>query len=665
MNNIKIEINDIENKNNKIFLNDILLSSNNPRYTLINNAYINLIDFLKKEKDEKNQQEIFIKLLKNEGNFNDLIRLLNNIYNFEFNNLWEPIYLIQNENKYIVAEGNRRIMTLNLILNNFHLPDFDKLNIYEYSSYSNNIDEKIHKNDYEEYDNFLNKAKYNYDECKKIITKIQEKYLGKIWTLYVNVINDSEKLWQMIYDKHLTGERPGIRQWSRTKYFADLLSMFPEGINFNENNVLINEKIKFIFQKIKREPKMVINDFHEAQYIYSLFYFYRGYNDDKEEVDNFNIKDILEEMISLNKPSALERIHSFNKIKRLFCIHNVLIDENKFDEEYIRINFSKVNHRIEIKYKLIKPSSFFIFIIDKWLNKELTTRPFKNESKILQDFQSKVLDHFDFSNKLEKEELRKVDEFQISLESLNNLIKANEPFHDKKTIEPFKKARNLRLNIQKFLENNISIFSSKIIIKDDSPEYIFVILLDQLKWNFSESAKTKFLNAASCTIRSFFEQLILWAYINYYKEENKELIDVWCTGNVVSDLFRELQNSYNNKEKKETFKYRKLYNFKSLNDITLSNIFGQIINNDKNKNELIKYIKSLLLKDEQNKNKLSLLNEAVHASHRFYFSENFCDILDSIHESFNIINNIISYIDFNKLNNLNSQIFERLKEKNK
>lgn len=500
---IKI-VNEKDEIQKNISIDDILLSSNNPRFTLINSIDDNLIDFFKNEKDFENQNLIFNKLLSSEGDFSDLIKLLNNILEFGFINSGEHIFLIQlTENKYVVAEGNRRMMCLKLILNKFEMPKFHDFSLSNNSNYANHINETINQNEYDEEDNDIED---NYNEVLNILQKIKEKYKISEWKLKIEIINEDEKLWNNIYDKHLTGMRSGMRQWSRSKYFADLLSIFKDGIIEQDKS---SHKMKSIFLKIKRDEQTVISDFKEAQYIYSLFYFYRKFNDNKEYVDDFNIKEILDEMIYLNRPSALERNHSFNKIKNLFCTNNINVDSKKFNNDYIRLEFSAFNKRLKIIYNKVKPSLFFSFIVRKWLDNELTTRSFKNETKILKDFEYEVLNNLDFLNKLKEQELEKIDAFSIPLESLESLIKSNEPFYEdtnhKEYINYFKRAQKIREETQKIIKTISKKIDSDVLLDNESPKYIFTILFEQLKWNFSEKNKNKFLNASAVSIRTFFE----------------------------------------------------------------------------------------------------------------------------------------------------------------
>ena len=78
-------------------------------------------------------------------------------------------------------------------------------------------------------------------------------------------------MWNIIYDKHLSGDKVGIRKWSRAKYFADLIQWFGK-TGFKKDS----KESEDILNKINRNPKDIENDFKEAQFIYACFVYYAG-----------------------------------------------------------------------------------------------------------------------------------------------------------------------------------------------------------------------------------------------------------------------------------------------------------------------------------------------------------------------------------------------------
>ena len=100
----------------KIDLDNIQLSSVNPRYTTISSIKTNLIDVLKKSNTSYDEKKVVIDLLSREGTFKDLKSLLSSIQYLGFDEDLEPIFVIDNgSGKVIVGEGNRRIMSLKLL----------------------------------------------------------------------------------------------------------------------------------------------------------------------------------------------------------------------------------------------------------------------------------------------------------------------------------------------------------------------------------------------------------------------------------------------------------------------------------------------------------------------------------------------------------------------
>lgn len=253
-----------ENRENSFFdkkninLDNLFLSKNNPRYTLLNVIDDNLLDFIKEGTTEENQIEIFNRLFYSEGELNNLSELLENINENGFKNELEPIYLIFNKeiSKFIVAEGNRRIMCLKMIFNNnFTVPSFDEYKT-KYSYYS--------IKDEDNYQNEFSKIEKNLKKINSILNLLKNKIKSnnQEWKVFYKILGDNNFLWKTIYDKHLTGERPGMRKWSRGKYFSDLLSIFSK--EFSNNKKYLNE----ISTRINRSIDLIDKDFKEAQFIY-------------------------------------------------------------------------------------------------------------------------------------------------------------------------------------------------------------------------------------------------------------------------------------------------------------------------------------------------------------------------------------------------------------
>ena len=95
---------------------------------IISDKNINLIQFLKA--CDKTQEEIIKDLLDREGDFSDFKRLIESINENGFIDLSDEVLVIQKDNSdyYLVAEGNRRIVCLKLLLGLIKIPEYYKLN---------------------------------------------------------------------------------------------------------------------------------------------------------------------------------------------------------------------------------------------------------------------------------------------------------------------------------------------------------------------------------------------------------------------------------------------------------------------------------------------------------------------------------------------------------
>lgn len=603
----------VDKEGNNIDIKNIYLSANNPRYTLIDNFDIDLTEFIKNNnyKDEKRN---FLYLLESEGNFKELSRLLDSINKSGFNNISEPIYLVQDESNYIVAEGNRRLMCLKLINDDFEFPETCN---FDYQNYQDSLTE------YEQVDGDIDEKKEqinNFKKCQELLKEIKTKY-SKL-KIVCKITGDKEELWSLIYDRHLSGNRPGMREWSRSKYFADLLSIFKEGLK--------NEKETEIIKKFRREWGKIKTDFCEAQYIYSCFFF--NEIDSNIEIPNFinPDKDILEKMIHSKRISALERPHSFNKIRKLICenILNCSIDE--FKETYLNIKFEEGNkYRIKFETKENFPyQKLLSWILKKWKDKKITTREFEDrlEDELINELKYNIISGMDFDDHLSSAELDKLNEFDLSTDQLKQIILANSNYHDEDTIYRFKVAKNIKDLNKEFIEE----IKGRLEFDDVEPLKVFSILERQLKHN-SEN-RNFYINAICATLRSLLEQILRWLMFIYIcKERNNDKTDFIMSVALGPCYFSQ----------------------STINKIDISDLSLKIaLDNcliDKNKSDEFKTrIITLINKSnyKDNTNGLKLLNENIHALHRIYLSEEYNKRLDEILNIEKIIFDLMKNINF-------------------
>lgn len=632
---------DIKNDKNKdVNIDNVYLSANNPRYTLINDFGINLIEFISND-NYKNIEDNFKNLLESEGDYKELSRLLSSISKNGFNNIDEPLYLVKNESNYIVAEGNRRLMCLKLINGDFELP---KLPNYDYQNYQNSLT-KYTKDDEDDEDDEKNNLKElleNSKLCHDLINKIRESDVE--FNVYFTITEKEKVLWNQIYDRHLSGNRPGMREWSRSKYFADLLSIFRNG--------LLDKNESDITSKFNREWEKIKTDFCEAQYIYSCLFF----NEISLEFEKPNFKNleinILEKMIHSSRISALEKSHSFNKIRKLIC-DDILInyDIKTFKKEYLNITFSKDNFRIEFNSRNnFQYQKLLSWIVDKWKEEKITTRPFKPKvkEKLINELKYNILSNIDFDNHLSIDQLNELNEFDLSIEQLDKVISANLGYCKDEDIYRFQKAKEIKFQIDNFVKN-IKINRN---FSDIEPIKVFYILIKQLEHN--NENRHFYLNAICCTLRSLLEQIFRWltyAYISIkYKSENNKEIQSFIIS--VSNI----------KIGKCFYQYGKINGIK-ITDELLQNSLDLCLK-DKSKSNYFKIKLMELIDHNDDFNFKKLLDENIHALHRIYISKEYNNRLDEISKNEKLILSLILEIDFNNsyFNELNEKVINYIKK---
>lgn len=176
LNHFTIKIRDRDNgKEITSDLSHVLLTGNNPRYKIISDKNINLIQFLKA--CDKTQEEILKDLLDCEGDFSDFKRLIESINENGFIDLSDEVLVIQKDNYdyYLVVEGNRRVACLKLLLGLIKIPKYYKLN----DAYAN--ERSYMENESEWNDNKKNEeSEKRYKNYCDIIETIDNSNLKKI-----------------------------------------------------------------------------------------------------------------------------------------------------------------------------------------------------------------------------------------------------------------------------------------------------------------------------------------------------------------------------------------------------------------------------------------------------------------------------------------------------
>ncbi len=633
---MKINVIDTKDESNRIDFQNVYLSANNPRYTLIKNIDDDFNKFISNSK-YKNVNENFNKLLCLEGDFNELSDLLESINLRGFDNSNEPIYLVKNNNDYIVAEGNRRIMCLKLINDDFKLPISWDFSRQMYQNSQTELEEKLSDDDISDNKNEI-KTKDNFNKCRDLIQEIRQKNIDL--NVFVVIDENEDKLWKQIYDRHLAGEKQGLRKWSRSKYFADLLNIFNNGIDNND----IEFKNK-ILNKFNRDWKLIITDFKEAQYIYSCFYFNIIDNEFGCIPDFINLdEDILNKMIYSSRISALEYNHSYNKIVSLICNDILYTTKQDFNKNYLEIKWpSEDNYRIKfIAKNKFNFNKFLSFIFDKWNKNEITTRGFKPEKKneIINELEYKILkDNIDFENKLTESQLDEINEFSLSIDDLNKLINANSGYHDDLKINRFKLAKQIKEDNKFFIE-----FKNKELnFKDNQPIHVFDILALQLDHNSNAKNREYFLNAIATTLRTLLEQLLMWMmYASIDTDDDKNSFINSIAISPKCGLKTETKNNGQTKQ-------RKILNVQ-INDSSLQIALDCCLKNKEHaKNFKVKIMN--IFNDHNDLIEIGIhnyryLNEYVHSIHRIYLSSGYDENLKKLNNFQKFVKELMSETNF-------------------
>ena len=640
--------NDVSPRKEIYSINDILLSKNNPRFTLLESFDNDLTNIIIKDTTNETDIQTFKNLIFMEGDLSDLYKLVENIDHFGFINPSEPLVLVYNDElkKYVVAEGNRRVLVLKTIFEEkYEIPSVEEIieNSKGYDDTNSNelIDREI---DFDEADYKKTKEKItsNYNAIISLIEKIKSKTIN--WDVYYTIISDSKILWSQIYDKHLTGERPGMRKWSRSKYFADLLSVFPDGISesYDEN--------RQIFKNINREKTKLINDFKSAQFVYLCFYYSGEYSLLSEsDYENINFKnlDILNALIHSSRISALEPNHSYSKIKQFLIKDIFKVEKNDFSRNYFNLKFNKSNNRIEFDDKKIPKEKLLFFIFENWKNGKITTRPFKEEDKLSILSQLKlIVNNININKKMDIDEFERLEEFSLSIEELTEIYNNQKIYYgDSREIRRIRKTidiKNMNNEIIRVISNDKVLEK----INKDDPLNVFNILMNQLKHN-SKPDHT-YLNAIFCSIRSFFEQFIVWS--KYFSMDTTNLNDVNdYINNIATSRIHELFSKQRDKLKNNLISISKY-----------TKVFRKDISQ-----EDIEYISTSLerLLDDENWN--NIINENIHASHRIYISSYYDNKIVAFSEFLKLMETIIKNMDFNSILELNEKVKKKIiNEKN-
>ena len=504
-------------QNKKIKLKNIYLATKNPRiadkiqFDDINNG--NFFRENQENNDEKNLRE----LLNYEGNCDTLLELFKSIKN-EYNDMLENPILIHsnnNENEYIVVEGNRRIIVLKCLHSLVRFPkNINEWNFMiedEITLDNKNEDDKIDKK----------KIEKNFKQINKIIEEY--KFSDSEFELKVNIIEknkeENQEISIAIFSNHVTGDKRGKRNWNRGKTL-DMYMNFWQTIKVKTKD----EKIKQISNLLNRSEREVKDNLYSANFIFYLI--------DKSEKDK-------NKYYKKNKISSLQ----LQFIKKFINFNN----EKRWDYEieykpnlnYKEVIFKSKNNKFEDK-ELAK------FIINSFEKNYFNTRGIVNKKQ--KEASNKLSLFFQESERFLKEN----NDFQKSISKIGekNIIEA---INIKNSLEN----NNTREFIE-FIDKNIEIVknnSFKVIYKNklanlEPFKNVFDNLFNQYKLLIENKKNVKIKDFPISGIISIFRSLIenLCYFLMYDKNLFKQFKN--------SDLFKEIKIDGKSIDKKnENFQF--------------------------------------------------------------------------------------------------------------
>ncbi|MCC3161131.1 MAG: hypothetical protein K4H23_05305 [Mollicutes bacterium PWAP] len=604
----------------KIKISSIELSKVNPRFTTIHSTDVNLIDVIKSGNDNYVEENVIKELLQREGDFKNFVDLLSSISLMGFDTKIESLYVVKKEEKIIVAEGNRRILALKLLNGLVQLPVLD--DIMSHTDY----DENVTSDDYNLPTALIKRTRSNYKKIEEIIKDFPED--KKKEKIEVKVVQENTVLWKMIYAKHVVGERPGMRKWPRGKYFVDILHFFPNGFDSEEDDD-IN---KVLIKQIQRSVSSVKSDYKHAQFVRDVFW----------SKYNFNPECILK-VYSKMKKNPISALQSNFSVRGIYnTASKELYYKKELFESMFKITFNDKNI-IQYEGKLDK-MDVLKFIL-KWYNAGvITTRPIPAKAK--NNFAKGVRNLLMISSvdKLTKNEPIK-NIFSYSPDDLEIIIDQTDDTEDKK----------MYTFVKKVSENNTKLAGMDVITIDNTtgevyPSHVFVIIEKQIKHNID--TPIPFLNAIGSSLRSLLEQIYAWGA--YFDERDDGA----------------LNNLYDGPEDIESKKHihveRMAKRKKGMNDIFSG------IRNKKDETLTKKIIRSITSLDEfealkiakflvSNNSKIgTVLNEAIHASHRIYSKKDYILFLEDFSNFQENILTIVENINLEKINNLSEIIYKKI-----
>ena len=469
-------------------LKNIELSNSNPRYNNEWDPKENLIDFLIKGNQDYNFKKTSKDLLINDGDLTKFNELITSIKDDGFEEELDKIFVIkknENEDKFIVAEGNRRILSLIMLKKKIKLPKIEEFKPFE----GEDEEGEVENND---------KLKRNYKAINKVINEYEKELNLEI---NVCVVKDHELLSKIINSRHSSGKVKGKRDWSTGKYYWTLYNYFLDKDNKEIKDD--DEELKNISKKYNKTPKKIKIDLKNSNWIINLIK--KSENNVGKFIKKFKIsalhKNFIKSSLILDNYKNETNIFKFKK----------LIDaglENQTKDFFNSEIFKKLSHLVidlftKEKYKKVENEKF----------NSISTRKTKHNDEA----KNKIKEFFEIKKIIKEgqksDKLKFKDFYQLNEKDLNKINWKNE--NDKKIMYKF---ISIKKNIEKFCEKiKIDEIGIKSKIKDS-----LIWMINILKNLFNN--KDDYIPVIASTIRTI-DEIIFFSIIERDKKYQIYLID--------------------------------------------------------------------------------------------------------------------------------------------
>lgn len=183
-------------------LNVMYLNDTNPRYVSVKQSKNKIKKINSDSLNTEHNELVARKLIEYEGDYKDLLDLITSIIEKGFREKANQFFLLELDEKYLVADGNRRMLSI-LLINK--ILDVDKVFPEEVSD----------------------KCKSNLEKIKKIIDRNHKKVKLKKenHNIYKNKESDIDEMFKDILYRH-TGSGNGKRDWPRGKMLEEIYEIY-------------------------------------------------------------------------------------------------------------------------------------------------------------------------------------------------------------------------------------------------------------------------------------------------------------------------------------------------------------------------------------------------------------------------------------------------------